>query len=93
MIGTWSSYRIDSAVENLLSDSGRWAVDGHDGQVLYHATGLRDAIDRAAAISAAGAPVVALRRDDMVVASDWIEHFQIGLSISAKLSRVARCHL
>jgi hypothetical protein len=71
-----SPYRITPTIETLISDSSPWVVDGYGGQVLCRATGLRDAIERAVAISAAGSTVAALRRDGVVMRPDQITHFR-----------------
>ncbi|MGD0430522.1 MAG: hypothetical protein ABSA58_05470 [Acetobacteraceae bacterium] len=72
----FSGYRIDAAFETLLFEPTPWIVDSRNGEVLYRATGLRDAINRAAAISGSGAPVAAPRRDNVIVSSDQIAHVQ-----------------
>lgn len=70
----FSGYRIDAAFETLLSEPTPWIVDSQYGEVLCRATGLRDAINLAAAISGSGAPVAAVRRDNVMVPTDQIAH-------------------
>jgi hypothetical protein len=72
----FSGYRIDAAFETFLSEPRPWIVDSQNGEVLYRATDLRDAINLAAAISGSGAPIAALRLDNVIVPSDQIAHVQ-----------------
>jgi hypothetical protein len=52
----------DEQLEAIMSETGEWAVNGRQGQVLCLAASFRRAMDRAAEYAAAGAVVTAISR-------------------------------
>ena len=57
-----SNRRSDEQLEAILCETGHWAVNGRQGQVLCYAASLRQAIDRSEKFSASGAVVIAICR-------------------------------
>jgi len=60
MIGEISKRRFDEQLEAILDEAGNWKVNGAQGVVLYEATSLRSAVERAMEIAARGHEIVAL---------------------------------
>jgi hypothetical protein len=74
-----SNRRSDEQLEALLFETGHWAVNGRQGQVLGYAPNLQRAVDRAAKFSASGAVVIAICRlpsDNIIVFAEQIERLR-----------------
>jgi hypothetical protein len=74
-----SNRRSDEQLEALLFETGHWAVNGRQGQVLCRTTSLRLAIDRAAEFSRSGAVVIAICRlpsDNIIIFSEQFDRLR-----------------
>jgi hypothetical protein len=85
-----SNRRSDEQLETLLFETGHWAVNGRQGQVLGYAANLHQAVDRAARFSASGAVVIAICRlpsDNIIVFSEQIDRLRRSIAISELIPR------
>jgi len=76
--------RSDVELDAILCETGHWAVNGRQGQVLCYAASLRQAIDRAAKFSATGAVVIAICRlpsDNIVIFSEQIDRLRRSINV------------
>jgi len=76
--------RSDEQLEAILCETGHWAVNGRQGQVLGYAASLLQAIDRSAKFSSSGAVVIAICRlpsDNIVIFSEQIDRLRRSINV------------
>ena len=79
-----SNRRSDEQLEAILCETGHWAVNGRQGQVLCYAASLRQAIERSEKFSASGAVVIAICRlpsDNIVIFSEQVIRLRRSVNV------------
>jgi hypothetical protein len=79
-----ANQRTDDELEAIISETGRWAVNGRNGQPICFAASLRRALERQADFAASGAIVSTLSRHpsgDIVVHPEQIARLRKIISL------------
>jgi hypothetical protein len=86
MSNAQTNHRTDEELRAILNETGRWAVNGQQGQVLCLAASLQRAIERASDYALSDAVVVGVSRlpcDNIVIPPAQMDRLRDAVEDSA----------